>query len=96
MLPVGEAGVAAPLLVTAEVNTGLVVVQERETVEEQVEAPNAMAQVAVAGVSVPDMAPVLLAVPVPLFAPPLLPLQIQVVELLAAGKAVLEDVPEAH
>ncbi len=54
MLPDGDAGVAPPLLVTAEVPTGFVVVQVR--VEEvQLLAPDGIIQDEVEGVSVPDI-----------------------------------------
>jgi hypothetical protein len=54
LFPVGEAGVAVPLLVTAEVATGLVVVQVRVPLV-QLLAPIAIVQVEDAGVRVPDM-----------------------------------------
>jgi hypothetical protein len=57
LFPVGEAGVAVPLLVTAEVATGLVVVQVRVGFVVQVSELTAMVQVEDAGVRVPDVDP---------------------------------------
>ncbi len=66
-MPLGAAGVAPPLLVTAEVPNGFVVVQVRVWV--QLLAPEAMVQAEAAGVRVPDIeggAPLKLAVTVQL------------------------------
>ena len=52
LLPLGEDGVAVPLLVTAEVAIGLVVVQVKVPLV-QLEPLAAMVQVEDAGVSVP-------------------------------------------
>ena len=54
LLPDGAEGVALPLLVTAEVATGLVVVQVKVELV-QLLAPEAMVQEEEAGVRVPDM-----------------------------------------
>ena len=54
MLPDGEDGVAEPLLVTAEVATGLVVVQVKVELVQLLD-PAAMVQEEEMGVRVPDM-----------------------------------------
>ena len=51
-MPVGEAGVAVPLFVTAEVPIGLVVDQVKVPLE-QLELPDGIVHEAVAGLSVP-------------------------------------------
>jgi len=56
LLPDGEAGVAVPLFVTAEVATGFVVVQVRVPLV-QLLAPIAIVQVDEVGVRVPDIVP---------------------------------------
>ena len=82
------------LLVTLELSgaSGLVTFQVRVVV--QLLALSAMVQLGPD--RVPDIGPVLEAVPVPLFVPPLIPLQTQVVLLPDAGKAVLVELPAAH
>jgi hypothetical protein len=55
LFPVGPAGVAPPLLVTIDMETGLVVVQVRVGFVVQVSELTAMVQVEDAGVRVPDM-----------------------------------------